>query len=78
MSVLEIASHLRPGIAADRAPGTTGTATRDLPALSSRPGCLPRAAAAGSGPTLWDTLRLGWRDPQTMRGPHEGAGAPAP
>lgn len=78
MSVLEIAPPLRPGAEADWAPGTTGTVTRDRPGPSPRPGCLPQAAVGGSGPTLWDTLRLAWSDLHTMRDLRHGAGAPAP
>ena len=78
MTVLGIAPPLRPWTEGDWAAGTTGPVTRERLGQSPRPGCLSQAAAGGSGPTLWNTLRLAWSDPQTTRDPRAGAGASAP
>lgn len=65
MSVLEITAPTRP-----RSSVREETVPVRLAALglSAAPSFLePRQAAAGSGRTLWDMLRLSWTEPQMQR-----------
>ena len=70
MSVLEIGAPTRLQCPAVPAQEVVVAVTPAILGLSSRPDFLfaeVSAMAAPDRPTLWDSLRLSWAEPQTMR-----------